>query len=167
MSCMVIVLREDASAEERHAVGDVLASAGIAAAPVRWAERDLSIPDVALSPTLQQTLTALPGVERCIAVATPYVLASRELHPEKSLVRVGHVVFGGADPVLIAGPCSVENEAQITEAAEAAAPLARRYYVAARSSRAPHPIAFRGWGWKASGCWRRQARVLACPSSPR
>ena len=146
MSCMVIVLREDASAEERHAVGDVLASAGIAAAPVRWAERDLSIPDVALSPTLQQTLTALPGVERCIAVATPYVLASRELHPEKSLVRVGHVVFGGADPVLIAGPCSVEDEAQITEAAEAAAAAGAQVLRGGAFKPRTSPYSFQGLG---------------------
>jgi 3-deoxy-7-phosphoheptulonate synthase len=118
---MVVVLREDASAEERRAVGAVLSDSGIVARAVRWAEHDLYIPEAALSPSLQQTLAALPAVERCIAVESPFVLASRELHPEKSLVRVGHAVFGGADPVLIAGPCSVENEAQINEAAEAAA----------------------------------------------
>ena len=118
---MVVVLREDASAEERQAVGAVLSDAGIAARAVRWAEHDLYIPEAALSPSLQQTLVALPAVERCIAVESSFVLASRELHPEKSLVRVGHAVFGGADPVLIAGPCSVENEAQINEAAEATA----------------------------------------------
>ncbi len=146
MSRMVIVLREDASAEERHAVGDVLASAGIVAASVRWAERDLAIPDVALSPTLQQTLTALPGVERCVAVATPYVLASRELHPEKSLVRVGHVVFGGADPVLIAGPCSVENEAQITEAAEAAAAAGAQVLRGGAFKPRTSPYSFQGLG---------------------
>src|SRR6185437_13958058 len=113
---MVVVLREDASAEERQAVGALLSDAGIAARAVRWVEHDLYIPEAALSSSLQQTLTALPAVERCVAVESPYVLASRELHPEKSLVRVGHAVFGGADPVLIAGPCSVEDEAQINEA---------------------------------------------------
>ena len=78
---MVVVLREDATAEERQAVCAVLADAGIAARAVYWAERDVVIPDAALSPAIQRAVEALAGVERCVAVETPYVLASRALHP--------------------------------------------------------------------------------------
>jgi 3-deoxy-7-phosphoheptulonate synthase len=143
---MVVVLREDASAEERQAVSAVLSDAGIAAVAVRWAEHDLYIPKAPLAPELQRTLTALPAVERCVAVTSPYVLASRELHPEKSLVRVGHVVFGGAAPVLIAGPCSVEDEAQINEAAEAAAAAGAQMLRGGAFKPRTSPYSFQGLG---------------------
>ncbi len=52
--------------------------------------------------------------------AVPYPLASRALHPAKTVVRVGDALIGGGEPVVIAGPCSVETEEQIHEAAQAA-----------------------------------------------
>jgi chorismate mutase/prephenate dehydratase len=45
-------------------------------------------------------------------------LVDRRRNPEGTVVEVGHVKFGVADPVLIAGPCSVEGEAMILETAE-------------------------------------------------
>ena len=143
---MVVVLREDATAEERQAVCAVLADAGIAARAVYWAERDVVIPDAALSPAIQRAVEALAGVERCVAVETPYVLASRALHPEKSLVRVGQVVFGGVEPVIIAGPCSVENEAQINEAAEAATSAGAQMLRGGAFKPRTSPYSFQGLG---------------------
>jgi 3-deoxy-7-phosphoheptulonate synthase len=55
-----------------------------------------------------------------VDVRTSYQLASRELHLEKTTVRVGDVVIGGDDPIVIAGPCSIEDEQQICAAAQAA-----------------------------------------------
>lgn len=52
-------------------------------------------------------------------MAAPYTLASRETHPADSFVHVGPVVIGGGEPILIAGPCSVENREQILAAAHA------------------------------------------------
>ena len=46
-------------------------------------------------------------------------LVDRRRQPEGSRVEVRHVVFGGEEPVLIAGPCSVESEAMLLETAEA------------------------------------------------
>ena len=54
----------------------------------------------------------LPGVVRVLPVRSPYKLASREMHPADTLVRVGDVVIGGRRIVVIAGPCAVENREQ-------------------------------------------------------
>jgi 3-deoxy-7-phosphoheptulonate synthase len=54
------------------------------------------------------------------AAGASYRLASRAAHPAKTTIRVGDVVIGGADPVIIAGPCSVEDAEQILTAAQAA-----------------------------------------------
>ncbi len=64
------------------------------------------------------TIRELPGVREVIHVSKPYKLVSRDFHPEASIVSVGKVRFGdGQPPVIIAGPCSVESEAQMLAAA--------------------------------------------------
>ncbi len=62
-------------------------------------------------------LDAIPVVEKVLPILKPYKLANKEFRPERSTVKVKDVVFGGKDVVLIAGPCSVESEAQIIESA--------------------------------------------------
>lgn len=57
--------------------------------------------------------TAAP-VER----SKPYPLVDRTAVPEGSVVQVADVTIGGDSVVIIAGPCSVESEAQILEAAQ-------------------------------------------------
>jgi len=42
-----------------------------------------------------------------------YRLVSRSFHPENTVFRVKNVEFGGREVIIIAGPCSVENEYQI------------------------------------------------------
>jgi 3-deoxy-7-phosphoheptulonate synthase len=67
-----------------------------------------------------QQLETSPGVERVIPILKPYKLAGRELHKEKTLVKVGgDVIFGGKKIPVIAGPCSVESMEQICETAVA------------------------------------------------
>ena len=59
-----------------------------------------------------------PNVERVMRVQEPYKKANRKFHPEDSVVTVGDVKIGGGNFAVIAGPCSVESEAQICEVAE-------------------------------------------------
>src|SRR5207249_1547804 len=63
-------------------------------------------------------LEALPGVQEIIHVSKPYKQVSREWKGENTVVRLpGGVAVGGTEVVAIAGPCSVESERQILEAA--------------------------------------------------
>ena len=62
----------------------------------------------------------LPGVSEVIYVSNPYKQVSREWKQENSLVTIAPgVTFGGREVPVIAGPCSVENEAQIVASARA------------------------------------------------
>jgi len=54
-------------------------------------------------------LQAIPGVAEVIPVPPPYKLASKEAHPEPSIVDVAGVKFGGGYLGMIAGPCAVEG----------------------------------------------------------
>ncbi len=72
----------------------------------------------------------------------------RRQHPEGTIVRVGDVEIGGGRPVLIAGPCSVEDEEMILRTAmgvaEAGADLLRGGAFKPRTS----PYDFQGLGVK-------------------
>ena len=62
---------------------------------------------------------ALEIVENVKRVQEPYKNANRKFHPEDTVVEIGDVKIGGGNFAIIAGPCSVESEAQICEVAEA------------------------------------------------
>ena len=47
----------------------------------------------------------------------PYKLASRESKSEDTIITIGNVKIGGSAVAIIAGPCVVESEDQIMEAA--------------------------------------------------
>jgi len=65
-----------------------------------------------------QSLESLPHVEKVVPILQPFKLAGREAKAEDTTIRVGSVDIGGGHFCMIAGPCSVESEAQILETAE-------------------------------------------------
>ncbi len=94
-------------------------------------------------------LEALPGVIEIIHVTQPYKQVSREWKAERTVVQLpSGVAIGGDEIVVIAGPCSVESEAQILEAAravrDAGAVLLRGGAFKPRTS----PYSFQGLGKK-------------------
>jgi 3-deoxy-7-phosphoheptulonate synthase len=56
-----------------------------------------------------EPLRAIPGVADVIPVLPPYKLASREAHPQSSIVDVSGVKIGGGFLGMVAGPCAVES----------------------------------------------------------
>lgn len=58
-------------------------------------------------------------VESVTRITEKYKLTNRKFHPDDTVVSVGGKKFGGNGFTFIAGPCSVENEKQIIEIAEA------------------------------------------------
>ncbi len=65
-------------------------------------------------------LVDMPGVAEVIHVSNPYKQVSREWRPENTIVEIAPGVrFGAGEVPIIAGPCSVESEAQILAAAHA------------------------------------------------
>src|SRR2546421_4873318 len=55
----------------------------------------------------------LPGVADAIRVTKPYKLISKEIRPEKSIVKVGNATIGGTELAIIAGPCAIESHEQL------------------------------------------------------
>lgn len=90
----------------------------------------------------------LPGVERVIPILKPFKLASRDFKPKDTIVHVGSVAIGGGHFTVMAGPCAVESQEQVTETArrvkEAGAVILRGGAFKPRTS----PYSFQGLGKK-------------------
>ncbi len=66
-----------------------------------------------------ELLSSLEIVDTVKRVSEPFKQANRKFHPNDTIVEAGGVKIGGGYFAVIAGPCSVETEAQIIEVAEA------------------------------------------------
>ena len=90
-----------------------------------------------------QSLDYVLDVQR---IQEPYKRASRKFKPEDSIIKIGNMEIGGNNLVMMAGPCSVENEKQIIDTAKAVkaagATMLRGGVVKPRTS----PYAFQGLG---------------------
>ena len=95
----------------------------------------------------QELLAQLPGVERVMRVSEPYKKANRKYHPDDSVVDIGGgVCIGGKKLAVIAGPCSVESEEQITDVAEAVKSAGARALRGGAYKPRTSPYAFQGMG---------------------
>jgi 3-deoxy-7-phosphoheptulonate synthase len=93
-----------------------------------------------------RTLEVLPGVGELIRVTKPYKLASREMHPADTTVPVAGTVVGAGTFTIIAGPCSVEDEAMILRTAEFLVSRGVRLLRAGAFKPRTSPYAFQGLG---------------------
>jgi 3-deoxy-7-phosphoheptulonate synthase len=70
----------------------------------------------------RNVLESCPGVDRVVPILAPYKIASRQTHPEPSVIPLGGATggtVGGKKICVIAGSCSVESRSQFLEIAQA------------------------------------------------
>jgi 3-deoxy-7-phosphoheptulonate synthase len=70
-------------------------------------------------PLEREQVERIEGVERTVPILRPFKLASREFHPQDTVVPVNGVKIGGEQLVVIAGPCAIESCEQLMETAHA------------------------------------------------
>ena len=140
-------MRHGATEAEIQRVVGVIREMGYQARPMAGAQRT-AVGLVGNDGRVESShLEGLPGVQEVIHVSKPYKQVSREWRIDSTIVRLpGGVTVGGTDVAVIAGPCSVESERQIIEAArhvrEAGAVILRGGAFKPRSS----PYSFQGLG---------------------
>jgi 3-deoxy-7-phosphoheptulonate synthase len=144
---MLIVMRHGAPEEDIRRVAAAIEEMGYQARPMPGKQRT-TIGLVGNDGRVDGSrLAALPGVQEIIHVTKPYKQVSREWKADATLVRLpGGLTVGGDEVVVMAGPCSVESERQILDAAravrEAGAAVLRAGAYKPRSS----PYSFQGLG---------------------
>jgi 3-deoxy-7-phosphoheptulonate synthase len=146
---MLIVMKHKARPEEIDQVVRVIEEMGYQARPIPGRQR-VAIGLIGNDGRVDEArLISLPGVLEVIHVTQPYKQVSREWREEPTVIELENgTVIGGRDVVLMAGPCSVESEAQILDVAFAlkktGATILRGGAFKPRTS----PYAFQGLGVK-------------------
>jgi 3-deoxy-7-phosphoheptulonate synthase len=143
---MIIVMKPDASPAHIETLLARIEGKGLKPLHMPGAERVVlgALGDERVLAELD--LEADPQVESVKPILAPYKLVSRELHPHDTIVRIGDASFGGGRFGLIAGPCAVENEAQLLASAEAAKAAGARVLRAGAYKPRTSPYAFQGLG---------------------
>jgi 3-deoxy-7-phosphoheptulonate synthase len=86
------------------------------------------------------------GVQEVVRVSEPYKLTSRTFRREPTVVRARGVEIGGDKVVVMAGPCTIENEHQMFETARRVAKAGARVLRGGAYKPRTSPYAFQGMG---------------------
>ena len=117
---MVIIMNPDATAENIKGVIEMIQDAGLSAKVMEGSQQRIVGVIGDKTRLASCAIDALPGVERSVSISKSYKLASREFHPQSSVIDVDGVPVGGDEFVVMAGPCAVESREQLLAAAEIA-----------------------------------------------
>jgi 3-deoxy-7-phosphoheptulonate synthase len=111
---MIIVTRPDATEEQIEHIVDRIRSWGLKT-EVSRGEMRVVIGVIGPEDKIREKpLGAFPGVESVTPVLKPYKLVAYEFRRTNSHIQIGNVTVGAKEVVVMAGPCSVESEDQIT-----------------------------------------------------
>ena len=116
---MIVNMSEKATEEQIAHVIDRIREAGYNPHVTRGTERTIV---AAVGSGRRHEIEALqvaPGVDNVVAIAQPFKLVSKQVHPDRTIVQIDGVQIGGPDVVVIAGPCSVESREQLLQTAHA------------------------------------------------
>ncbi|MBM4167110.1 MAG: 3-deoxy-7-phosphoheptulonate synthase [Ignavibacteria bacterium] len=143
---MVIVLQPKSTQNDIDIVVEKIKQLGLEAHVSKGTERTI-IGIIGDERKIQRDqLALLPKVENVIPILKPYKLVSREFKRENSLVNVDGVVVGGNEIIIMAGPCSVENEEQILSTAEIVKKSGAKILRGGAFKPRTSPYAFQGMG---------------------
>jgi len=119
---MIISMRPHATRQEIEHVCERIREFGYKVHSIEGEERVvIGVVGVGDVTACLESLEATPGVESAVRISAPYKFVSREFKKEPSVIKVDGIEIGGSEFVVMAGPCSVENERQIMETAESVA----------------------------------------------
>lgn len=91
-------------------------------------------------------MNSYEGVEKTVRVTEKYKLVSREFQSERSVIDVRGVKIGGRELAIMAGPCSVECEPQLMEAAKAVKAAGAQFLRGGAFKPRTSPYDFQGLG---------------------
>jgi len=145
---MIIVMKHNASAEEITGVVQHIESLGFRAHLSAGEERTIIGVIGDERPVEPEHFELFAGVERAVRILHPFKLASRDFHPEDSVVRINGLSVGGNQVIVMAGPCSVESREQLMETAAAVKAAGAHILRGGAWKPRTSPYAFQGLGLK-------------------
>jgi 3-deoxy-7-phosphoheptulonate synthase len=144
---MLIVLRSDATPDDRDRVVSLIESLGYRAQVIEGHQRTFVAVVDNDGRVDGARFSALPAVEEIVHVTRPYRMVAREWRAEPTVVRLpGGAAVGGREVLIVAGPCAVENDTQILETARAVKRAGATALRAGAFKPRTSPYAFQGLG---------------------
>ncbi|MEO7658222.1 MAG: 3-deoxy-7-phosphoheptulonate synthase [Pyrinomonadaceae bacterium] len=143
---MLIVMKPDATASDVEKVQNVIEKLGFRCHAMPGENRTaigVTGNRGAIDPAHFENM---PGVADTIRVTKPYKLISKEMRPEKSIIKVGNATIGGNELAMIAGPCAIETREQLFSTAETIAKSGARFFRGGAYKPRTSPYAFQGLG---------------------
>ncbi|WP_458119578.1 3-deoxy-7-phosphoheptulonate synthase [Paenibacillus sp. Z6-24] len=114
---MIAIVSNQAAREQLNRIIEVIEQEGVQAHVSHASDHTVVGMIGTVKPALVEHLQQLPGVDKVEKVSKSYKLASREFHPENTVIQIGDVKIGGGELVVMGGPCAVESAEQIDEIA--------------------------------------------------
>ncbi len=145
---MIVVMKTGASEGQIFGVQAKIRELGFKDHLIRGVERSVVAVLGQVYPELMDELSVLDGVDTVLRVSKPYKLASREVTPVDTVVKVGPVEIGAGRPVVIGGPCSVDTEENVLAAARAVKAAGAHMFRGGAYKPRTSPHAFEGHGEK-------------------
>ena len=143
---MIIVTRPDATEEQIEHIVDRIRSWGLKT-EVSRGEMRVVIGVIGPEDKIREKpLGAFPGVESVTPVLKPYKLVAYEFRRTNSHIQIGNVTVGAKEVVVMAGPCSVESEDQITIIAKSVRKSGAKILRGGAFKPRTSPYSFRGLG---------------------
>lgn len=144
---MIIVMQAEATAEQLEKVLKKIEDLGYKPHVMHGVERNVigAIGDER-GKTRLQVIETMAGVDSVLPILKPYKLASLEVRKERTVVEVEGASIGGEELMVIAGPCSVENEEQILASARAVKEAGANVFRGGAFKPRTSPYAFQGMG---------------------
>ncbi|MCL4845177.1 MAG: 3-deoxy-7-phosphoheptulonate synthase [Acidobacteria bacterium] len=102
-------------------------------------------------------IEVLDGVHEVLRITEPYKLASRTFRPDDTVITVGDVRIGGDEVIVMAGPCSAENEEQVLASAAAVKRGGGKVFRGGAFKPRSSPYSFQGLGEEGLRLLRRGA----------
>ena len=141
---MVIIMNVDATAENIQEVIAVIEGAGLQAKVMEGSQQKIVGVIGDKTRLASVPIDALDGVEKSVEISKSYKLASREFHPQNSVIDVAGVKIGDGTPVVMAGPCAVESKEQLFEAADIVKKAGAQFLRGGAYKPRTSPYAFQG-----------------------
>jgi len=145
---MIVVMKTNATENQIVGVQKAIRELGFKDHRIHGEERNVVAVLGHVYPELVDELGVLEGVDTVVRISKPYKLASREVNPYDTIVRVGQVEIGGGSIVVMGGPCSVDTEENVLEAARAVKAAGGHILRGGAFKPRTSPYAFRGHGEK-------------------
>ncbi|WP_068503680.1 3-deoxy-7-phosphoheptulonate synthase [Paenibacillus kribbensis] len=114
---MIVIAGVQTPEEHIHAIVEVIEKEGLQAHVSRGSDRTIIGLIGSVEPKLAEHLRQMKGVENVVKISKSYKLASRDFHPENTVISIKGVNIGGGELVIMGGPCAVESATQIDEIA--------------------------------------------------